>query len=821
MQQTRNHLIFFLAVLLLFLAYVQFGHYVFPQKKVDEPVAKNDDKDKPPKPDEKKDRPRKDGPVRLAAMPEPTREGELITLGSSDADSEFNLLVQLDPLGGGVRQVLLNKFQAADDDGRPVRDKQLELVPDEFNRQIPAFMLYHFDVTDPNAAEPLDSLGRVRWEVVKVDGKAIKSEGKTQQVAFRRTVQGVTLTKTFMLTEGDYHLGLRVDMQRAALDKNAGEKEKKALKFRYQLAGARGLPVEGKWYTSVFRNAYIGKETPTGGFVRALNELRQITLWGGGGNVDRDDGGAIRYAGVAVQYFASVIAVDDQQTNRDFLKRARATLETAVARGRVKTAVKPGDDRIVIVSDDPKVPDATIYLPADMRDQELLPGPSPVAVIYRSMSYDPVLREYPRVAVAVRTGDAAQGTHAQWEDDITMRVNTDVVELEPGQAESHSYVLYHGPVKPSLLKYLKGDRQVDAGLIDRYANTLHLNTMTDYATDWFPFGWIGKHTGFSWLVMWCTNMLHRVLGWLTWVVPSYGICILILTIMVRGLMFPLSRKQAMMGIKMQALAPEMKALAAKHADDPAARQQAQMELFRKHGVNPLGSCWIMLLQMPIFMGLYYALQESIQFRLAPFWPTWIVNLAAPDMMIYWTRSIPLLSSDASYGGMLYLGPYLNLLPIIAVALMMIQQQMMTPPPADEQQEMQQKMMKYMMIVMCLMFYKVAAGLCIYFIASSLWGFAERQLLPKAKKPGEGGTADPVSADRPAAQTGITTAPTQTGITPAAQQTGVTKKKPGRIKRKDRQKEKEKAKEEPTSNLGKLRQRVSDWWNDVLEQARKK
>ena len=64
--------------------------------------------------------------------------------------------------------------------------------------------------------------------------------------------------------------------------------------------------------------------------------------------------------------------------------------------------------------------------------------------------------------------------------------------------------------------------------------------------------------------------------------------------------------------------------------------------------------------------------------------------------------------------------------------MIVQQKMMTPPPPDEQQEMQQKMMKYMMVFFGLMFYKVAAGLCIYFIASSVWGFTERKLLPKKK-----------------------------------------------------------------------------------------
>src|SRR5262249_56175555 len=79
---------------------------------------------------------------------------------------------------------------------------------------------------------------------------------------------------------------------------------------------------------------------------------------------------------------------------------------------------------------------------------------------------------------------------------------------------------------------------------------------------------------------------------------------------------------------------------------------------------------------------------------------------------------------------LYLGPYFNLLPVVAICFMYVQQRMMTPPPTDEQGEMQQKMSKYMMIFMAIMFFKVAAGLCLYFIASSLWGFAERKFLRK-------------------------------------------------------------------------------------------
>jgi YidC/Oxa1 family membrane protein insertase len=300
---------------------------------------------------------------------------------------------------------------------------------------------------------------------------------------------------------------------------------------------------------------------------------------------------------------------------------------------------------------------------------------------------------------------------------------------------------------------------------------------------------------------------------------SYGICIILLTVMVRGLMFPLSRKQALMSVRMQELQPEIAKLKEKYKDDRQGMGMAQMELFRKHKVSPLGTCWVAFLQMPIFLGLYYALQESIHFRLAPF--LWIQNLAAPDMLFSWGESIPWISSPSSYGSLLYLGPFFNLLPVVAVALMIVQQSMMAPPTADETQAMQQKMMKYMMIFFGIMFYKVAAGLCIYFIASSLWGFTERKLLPKRKKDGEDAAADKkpsffqktLSRIRPETTNGTSTAITPTvGSTSAATDgTSRAKRRAARSKRRDQA-------NGPAEGPW---QKLKDWWAGVLKQASKK
>jgi YidC/Oxa1 family membrane protein insertase len=80
----------------------------------------------------------------------------------------------------------------------------------------------------------------------------------------------------------------------------------------------------------------------------------------------------------------------------------------------------------------------------------------------------------------------------------------------------------------------------------------------------------------------------------------------------------------------------------------------------------------------------------------------------------------------------WLGPYFNILPLFSVGLFLVHQQLFTPPAMDEQQEMQQKMMKFMTLFIAVLFFKVPAGLCLYFITSSLWALAERKMLPKSK-----------------------------------------------------------------------------------------
>ena len=275
--------------------------------------------------------------------------------------------------------------------------------------------------------------------------------------------------------------------------------------------------------------------------------------------------------------------------------------------------------------------------------------------------------------------------------------------LQPGEELTHAYDVFTGPKRPPLLQ--------EYGLRDSIS-----------------YGW------FWWVAIPMQSVLHF---FQTYLVFNYGLAIILLTVLVRSCMFPVSRKQALGAQKMQELQPEIKAISEKYKKDPEALRHAQMELFRKHNYHPLSGCLPVFFQLPIFIGLYRALMVDVELRGASLLGQgvhWCSNLAAPDMLFYWGSfwdSIGWESFNTGQG-MFSLGPYFNILPLVTIALFIVQQKMFMPPPADDQAKMQQNMMTFMMLFMGLLFFKVASGLCIYFIASSLWGVAEKQLLPKKK-----------------------------------------------------------------------------------------
>ncbi len=293
--------------------------------------------------------------------------------------------------------------------------------------------------------------------------------------------------------------------------------------------------------------------------------------------------------------------------------------------------------------------------------------------------------------------------------DVSFRFVPQGKILEPGESLKHSFVIFAGPKQPELLARHE------------------ISTILQY-------GWFGPVARLMLLIL---HTFHAI-------VPNYGIAIILLTVMVRGLMLPIGRQAAKNAQMMQVMAPELAKIKEKYKTDLQKQGQAQQELFRKYKYNPMTGCLLMFLQLPVFIGLYRGLAVDIELRQAPLIPglDWASNLAGPDMLWRWDAYLP----EFLAGENGYLGPYLNVLPLVTVALFVVQQKLFTPPATDEQTKMQQQVMMFMTIFIGFLFFRVPAGLCLYFIVSSLWGVSERLLLPKPKLPSEltGGEPAPKS-----------------------------------------------------------------------------
>ena len=268
--------------------------------------------------------------------------------------------------------------------------------------------------------------------------------------------------------------------------------------------------------------------------------------------------------------------------------------------------------------------------------------------------------------------------------DVSVRMASNPVTLQAkgeGDSVTHKFAFFAGPKRRELLDPapMEASKVLNYGMFGFVARGMHFLLDTFYS----------------------------------WGMP-YFLAIISLTVLVRGCMFPISRKQAISAARMKELQPKLTELKEKYADDREKLAKAQMELWRKHNINPVGGCLPLFLQMPIFIGLYTALNSAVDLRLQKL--LWIENLAAPDALFRMPFSLP------------YLGFDFSILPLCTVGLFLTQQKMFMPPAVDEQQEAQYKMMNMMTLFMGAMFWHQPAGLCIYFIASSLWSIAERKLL---------------------------------------------------------------------------------------------
>ncbi len=653
------------------------------------------------------------------AAPAPKAPPELIPLGTDAYYKKVLLTTQ----GGAVQEVTLTRFDNANMLGVETRGENgkadpLRVIPGQTPKKVsltdlradpnaarlpglkpgvvpthllatlaePSYVLLHYPAEDDPRREAKDA-GKMN------DDYPSPELGERAWTVVERYVGDDESKVVFETTLGaPYHLTLRKTYTLGARDYHVslkldiaakGERTQRKGKFKYQIAGPRHVHLEGVWYTQVFRNVMIGYQTPSGGAKRQIEDAASIQAMHGGDALP-NGGNTFTYAAVASQYFASALAIDDTQA-KDFRQRMW---------DYVRATREPGKD------DDPAQP----FL-----------------------------------------------------SDVTFRAVATTLDPAAGETVSHGYLIYDGPAKVRLLHQLgahnkQHNSEVSDENVERYLYGLDLRTITDYHSPNF-FGRFANAIWWTDLVIVFTNLMHTVLGWLHALVGVWGVSIILLTVCVRLILMLPSRKQQIMMVRMQEkmarMKPEMDKLAEKYKDNPQLLQQEKTKLMLAHGINPLstmGGCLLMFAQMPVFMGLYFCLQESVFFRQEGF--LWFPNLSAPDMTVWWSESIPWLSTPENLGGAIYLGPFFNVLPILAVALIFIQQKLTMPPPTDEQQEMQQKMMKIMIVVMAVFFYKVAAGLCLYFICSTTWALIERKLIPKPQPATAVGPGGPAGDDGP-------------------------------------------------------------------------
>lgn len=197
--------------------------------------------------------------------------------------------------------------------------------------------------------------------------------------------------------------------------------------------------------------------------------------------------------------------------------------------------------------------------------------------------------------------------------------------------------------------------------------------------------------GFLW---WLAVPLFKLLDWIYGLVGNWGVAIILLTVLVKAVLYPLSAASYRSMANMRRVAPQMKRLQERYADDRQKLSQEMMALYKKEQVNPLGGCLPMLLPMPIFLALYWVLFESVELRHAPFM-LWIDDLSAMD-------------------------PYF-VLPLLMGASMYLMQ-LMSPAVGDP---MQQRMMRLMPIMFTVLFLFFPAGLVLYWLVNNVLSMAQQ------------------------------------------------------------------------------------------------
>lgn len=247
-----------------------------------------------------------------------------------------------------------------------------------------------------------------------------------------------------------------------------------------------------------------------------------------------------------------------------------------------------------------------------------------------------------------------------------------VADIAPGAKAATAVSLYAGPQEQAALK------EVATGL----------NLVVDY-------GWL---TIVAAPIFWALQAIHSLVG-------NWGWAIITLTIILKGIFFPLSAASYKSMAKMRVLTPRLAQLKERYADDKQRLNQEMMKLYQTEKVNPLGGCLPILVQIPVFIALYWVLLGAVEMRDAP-WILWIKDLASPDTL---------------FGVIPGINIPVGLLPILMMISMFIQTKL-NPTPPDP---IQAKVMLFMPLLFGLMFFSFPAGLVLYWVVNNVLSIAQQ------------------------------------------------------------------------------------------------
>ena len=263
------------------------------------------------------------------------------------------------------------------------------------------------------------------------------------------------------------------------------------------------------------------------------------------------------------------------------------------------------------------------------------------------------------------------------------------VNLTPDTPITLKYRIFTGPKANTMLRKLENTKAAGDGW-----------------GDMMQYGWFGF---VSRPLNWLLNTLHIGLDKLS-TEQSWGLAIIFLTIIVRIFIWPLHAKSTHTMKRMSKLQPKMAELKEKYADDPNKLNTEMMGLYRKYGINPLGGCLPMFIQIPIFFGFFRMLDYAVELRNQPF--LWVDDLSQPDTLTHW------------------LGIPINILPVVMAGTSVIQMAMM-PKTGDKMQQRIMMMMPLMFFFFC---YNYASALALYWTTQNIFSIGQTWLMNKIPEP---------------------------------------------------------------------------------------